>query len=67
MYSEVNSKKLYCSYICIVCGIILTSCSRSQTASTEQHPLDTLRIDVGSGEAATLDPALSEDAPHLVG
>ncbi|TXI97591.1 MAG: hypothetical protein E6Q32_11525 [Neisseriales bacterium] len=44
-----------------VCALVLTSCSRSQTASTEQHPLDMLRIDVGS-EAPTLDPALSEDA-----
>lgn len=52
-------KKVFCGSQIICFGLILGACSHSE--STLQHPLDTLRIDVGS-EAPTLDPALSEDA-----
>ena len=52
-------KKVFCGSQIIWLGLILGACSHSE--STLQHPLDTLRIDVGS-EAPTLDPALSEDA-----
>ena len=52
-------KKIFCGSQVIYLGLILGACSHSE--STLQHPLDTLRIDVGS-EAPTLDPALSEDA-----
>ena len=52
-------KKIFCGSQIICLGLILGACSHSE--STLQHPLDTLRIDVGS-EAPTLDPALSEDA-----
>ena len=52
-------KKVFCGSQIICLGLILGACSHSE--SRLQHPLDTLRIDVGS-EAPTLDPALSEDA-----
>ena len=52
-------KKAFCGSQIICLGLIIGACSHSE--SMVQHPLDTLRIDVGS-EAPTLDPALSEDA-----
>lgn len=52
-------KKVFCGSPIICLGLILGACSHSE--STLRHPLDTLRIDVGS-EAPTLDPALSEAA-----
>ena len=59
-----RNRWFYSSAFC-VCVLVLTSCSRPQTASIEQHPLDTLRIDVGS-EAPTLDPRCQKML-HLVG
>ncbi len=59
---KMNRNRWFYSSVTIVCVFILSSCSRTSTSeSALQHPLDTLRIDVGS-EAPTLDPALSEDA-----
>ncbi len=39
-------KKVFCGSQIIWLGLILGACSHSE--STLQHPLDTLRIDVGS-------------------
>lgn len=58
----MDRNRWFYSSVTIVCVFVLSSCSRTSTPQNAlQHPLDMLRIDVGS-EAATLDPALSEDA-----
>ena len=50
-------RTLLISLSCLGAG--LSACSKSTPVAN--HPLDTLRIDVGS-EAPTLDPALVDDA-----